>query len=236
MWCAVSWRQTHGAVTYGLGDGADIRAVDVVADHGSLRFGIEQHGRRLGSVDAAAPGHPQRAQRHRRDRAGTGDRRAVRRLRVGTRPVRRRRPTLRHPRRLARRDLDRRLRAPAHRDRRRARRPRVPVATAGGGWSRSSSRTASTAWRSCGPEYADAFGRRPIVVVLTDIYASGTAPVPGVTGKLVVNAIAGRTSRHARRVVATAPRSDRVPRATSCATATSASRWAAATSRRCRPR
>ena len=27
------------------------------------------------------------------------------------------------------------------------------------------------------------------VVVLTDIYASGTAPIPGVTGKLVVNAV-----------------------------------------------
>ncbi|MEY2959276.1 MAG: UDP-N-acetylmuramate--L-alanine ligase [Actinomycetota bacterium] len=39
-------------------------------------------------------------------------------------------------------------------------------------------------WR----DYADAFGAAD-VVVLTDIYASGTEPIPGVTGKLVVNAV-----------------------------------------------
>jgi UDP-N-acetylmuramate--alanine ligase len=38
------------------------------------------------------------------------------------------------------------------------------------------------------PEYADAFVDAD-VVVLTDIYASGTTPIPGVTGKLVVNAV-----------------------------------------------
>jgi UDP-N-acetylmuramate--alanine ligase len=37
-------------------------------------------------------------------------------------------------------------------------------------------------------EYALAFTRAD-VVVLTDIYASGTVPIPGVTGKLIVNAI-----------------------------------------------
>jgi UDP-N-acetylmuramate--alanine ligase len=39
-------------------------------------------------------------------------------------------------------------------------------------------------WR----EYADCFQVADLVV-LTDIYASGTTPIPGVTGKLVVNAI-----------------------------------------------
>jgi UDP-N-acetylmuramate--alanine ligase len=39
-------------------------------------------------------------------------------------------------------------------------------------------------WR----EYADAFEAAD-VVVLTDIYPSGTEPIPGVTGKLVVNAV-----------------------------------------------
>ncbi len=39
------------------------------------------------------------------------------------------------------------------------------------------------------PDYRDAFVDAD-VVVLTDIYASGTAPIPGVTGKLVVNAVA----------------------------------------------
>ena len=38
------------------------------------------------------------------------------------------------------------------------------------------------------PAYADAFVDAD-VVVLTDIYASGTTPIPGVTGKLVVNAV-----------------------------------------------
>ena len=38
------------------------------------------------------------------------------------------------------------------------------------------------------PEYADAFVDAD-VVVLTDIYSSGTTPIPGVTGKLVVNAV-----------------------------------------------
>jgi UDP-N-acetylmuramate--alanine ligase len=38
------------------------------------------------------------------------------------------------------------------------------------------------------PAYRDAFVDADLVV-LTDIYASGTAPIPGVTGKLVVNAV-----------------------------------------------
>jgi UDP-N-acetylmuramate--alanine ligase len=37
-------------------------------------------------------------------------------------------------------------------------------------------------------EYADAFVDAD-VVVLTDIFASGTMPIPGVTGKLIVNAV-----------------------------------------------
>ena len=38
------------------------------------------------------------------------------------------------------------------------------------------------------PEYRDAFVEADLVV-LTDIFASGTIPIPGVTGKLVVNAV-----------------------------------------------
>ena len=38
------------------------------------------------------------------------------------------------------------------------------------------------------PEYRDAFARADLTVI-TDIYPSGDAPIPGVTGKLVVNAI-----------------------------------------------
>jgi UDP-N-acetylmuramate--alanine ligase len=38
------------------------------------------------------------------------------------------------------------------------------------------------------PEYRDAFGRADVTVI-TDIYPSGQAPIPGVTGKLVVDAV-----------------------------------------------
>jgi UDP-N-acetylmuramate--alanine ligase len=38
------------------------------------------------------------------------------------------------------------------------------------------------------PDYRDAFQHADLVV-LTDIFASGTTPIPGVTGKLVVNAV-----------------------------------------------
>lgn len=47
-------------------------------------------------------------------------------------------------------------------------------------------------------DYAECF-RRADVVVITDIYASGTTPIPGVTGKLVVNAVS--ESDRERRVV-----------------------------------
>ena len=39
-------------------------------------------------------------------------------------------------------------------------------------------------WR----DYADAFVGADVVVI-TDVYASGTTPIPGVTGKLIVNAV-----------------------------------------------
>src|SRR5690606_35619391 len=39
-----------GGVTYGLDDGADVRAVDVVADRGAFTFTVERRGERLGTV------------------------------------------------------------------------------------------------------------------------------------------------------------------------------------------
>jgi UDP-N-acetylmuramate--alanine ligase len=42
----------------------------------------------------------------------------------------------------------------------------------------------SEIWR----DYATAFGQADLVV-LTDIYSSGTTPIPGITGKLIVNAV-----------------------------------------------
>ncbi len=55
-------------------------------------------------------------------------------------------------------------------------------------------------WR----DYAGAFGHAD-VVVLTDIYPSGTQPIPGVTGKLVVNAV---LDAHPRTRVVWLPRRD----------------------------
>jgi UDP-N-acetylmuramate--alanine ligase len=53
-------------------------------------------------------------------------------------------------------------------------------------------------------DYADAFVDADIVV-LTDIYASGTTPIPGVTGKLLVDAV---TEAHPEQRVVWLPRRD----------------------------
>ena len=58
-------------------------------------------------------------------------------------------------------------------------------------------------------DYADAFVDADIVV-LTDIYPSGTAPIPGVTGKLLVNAVTEAHPRAAPRVAAPPGRPRRV--------------------------
>ena len=61
----------------------------------------------------------------------------------------------------------------------------------------------SEIWR----DYADAFGQADLVA-LTDIFASGTTPIPGITGKLIVNAV---TEAHpASRVIWLPSRSDLV--------------------------
>jgi UDP-N-acetylmuramate--alanine ligase len=53
-------------------------------------------------------------------------------------------------------------------------------------------------------EYADAFVDADLIV-LTDVYASGTVPIPGVTGKLIVNAV---TEAHPQARVVWLPRRD----------------------------
>ena len=54
------------------------------------------------------------------------------------------------------------------------------------------------------PEYHSAFVDADMVV-LTDIYPSGTTPIPGVTGKLIVNAV---TEAHPEQRVVWLPRRD----------------------------
>ena len=83
-------------------------------------------------------------------------------------------------------------------------------------------------WR----DYADAF-QAADVAVITDVYASGTVPIPGVTGELIVNAV---LDAHPTRTCGLAahggPTWSRSSPARS-GPATCASRWAAATWRRC---
>ena len=117
-------------------------------------------------------------------RPGAG--RPVRRRPGGPGPLRRRGPPVPVPGRGGRRHLRRRLRPPAHRGGR-------PPSAAGraGGWRRvvcvfqphRYSRTGAL-W----PDFADAFVDADLLVV-TDVYPAGEAPRPGVTGKLVVDAV-----------------------------------------------
>ena len=68
------------------------------------------------------------------------------------------------------------------------------AATSGDGWSRVVAVFQPNRYRRMAilsPEYADCF-RRADVTVITDIYPSGDEPIPGVTGKLVVNAVLDR--------------------------------------------
>jgi UDP-N-acetylmuramate--alanine ligase len=65
------------------------------------------------------------------------------------------------------------------------------AATSGDGWKRVVAVFQPNRYKRMAvlsPEYADSFVKADVVVI-TDIYASGEAPLPGVTGKLVVNAI-----------------------------------------------
>jgi UDP-N-acetylmuramate--alanine ligase len=65
------------------------------------------------------------------------------------------------------------------------------AATSGDGWRRVVAVFQPNRFRRMAvlsPEYRDAFVRADVAVI-TDIYPSGDAPIPGVTGKLVVDAV-----------------------------------------------
>ncbi len=81
------------------------------------------------------------------------------------------------------------------------------------------------------PEYRDAFVDAD-VVVLTEIYPSGTTPIPGVTGKLVVDAV---LDAHPETRLVWLPRREDLVEwlARELRPATCRSRWVAATSPRC---
>jgi UDP-N-acetylmuramate--alanine ligase len=174
-------------ITYGTDARADVRAVDVRAERGSFRFTVERAGVRLGDVDL-----PLRGVHNVRNATGA----LALAVEIGV-------PFADAARALARfggvaRRFDVRgldggatfvddyAHLPTEID--------AVLAAArqsGDAWSRIVAVFQPNRYNRMSvlsPEYADAFVNAD-VVVLTDIYPSGTTPIPGVTGKLVVNAV-----------------------------------------------
>jgi UDP-N-acetylmuramate--alanine ligase len=177
----------HGAVTYGFHETADVRATDLVADHGSFRFRVCRDGRELAHLRLPLRGEHNVAN-------ATGALAMALELGVDVDDATR---ALTKFGGVARRfdvrgadggatfvddyahiptEIDAALRA---------------ARDSGDDWQRivavfqpNRYNRMALMWR----DYADCFEVADLVV-LTDIYPSGTTPIPGVTGKLVVNAV-----------------------------------------------
>ena len=177
----------HHATTYGTSDAADLRLVDVVADHGALEFTVEQRAASLGRVQLPLRGI------HMARNATAAIAMA---LELGA-PFEAAQAALARFGGVARRFDFRGDHAGitfvddyAH----------LPTeiaavlegaATSGDGWQRVVAVFQPNRYSRMevlSPEYRDAFTRADLTVI-TDIYPSGEAPRPGVTGKLVVNAV-----------------------------------------------
>ncbi|MFM7534705.1 MAG: UDP-N-acetylmuramate--L-alanine ligase [Acidimicrobiales bacterium] len=177
----------HGAITYGTDASADYRAVDVGSHQGELRFSIARRGEHLGEVRV-----PLRGVHNVRNATGVIALADV----LGA-------PFAATVRALGRfggvaRRFDFRgthdgitfVDDYAH----------IPTeigavldaaADSGDGWKRIVAVFQPNRFRRMArlsEAYADCFGRADVVVI-TDIYPSGDAPIPGVTGKLVVDAV-----------------------------------------------
>ena len=184
--CAALARR-HGAVTYGLGAQADYRAVDLASRAGSWSFAIERRGRRLGRIELPLRG------RHTVANATAVVAMATE-LGIDFEVIA---DSLARFGGVARR-LDFRGRDAgatfvddyAH----------IPneiaatidaLRTSGDGFSRVVAVFQPNRFRRMAlmsPEYRDAFVGADVVVI-TEIYPSGDLPIPGVTGKLVVDAV-----------------------------------------------
>ena len=175
----------HRAVTYGIAEGAEYRMVDVERSRTSTRFGVEHAGRRIADVRLPVPGLHNARNACAAFAAG---------VTVGATPEAAVRALARYAG-VARRFQFRGERNGvtfvddyAHLPTEVA---AALAAAADGGWHRivcvfqphRYSRTASL-WR----EFADGFTDADVLVV-TDIYGAGEAPRPGVTGKLIVDAV-----------------------------------------------
>lgn len=172
-------------VTYGTAEGADYRMVDVASARSGVRFAVEHGGTRLGEVSLPVPGL-----HNARNACGA----LAMGLELGVDFEAAARALARYggvARRFQFRGehdgvtlVDDYAHLPTE--------VRAALAAArDGGWKRvvvvfqphRFSRTAAL-WR----DFADAFVDADLVVV-TDVYASGEAPRPGVSGKLIVNAV-----------------------------------------------
>jgi UDP-N-acetylmuramate--alanine ligase len=179
--------QRHGAVTFGFSEHADVRAVNVEVSGGSFTYEVERHHERLGAISL-----PMRGIYNVLNSLAA----ATMALEIGV-DFNDIAKALAKFGGVARRFdvrgrdgdatfVDDYAHLPTEID---------AVLTAaresGDGWDRvvavfqpNRYNRISEIWRS----YENAFERAD-VVVLTDIFASGTTPIPGVTGKLIVNAV-----------------------------------------------
>jgi UDP-N-acetylmuramate--alanine ligase len=177
----------HGAITYGTSASAEFRAVDIHADNGTFAFSVERAGTTLGTIDLPLRGlHNVRnalgalamacsigidfevAARALAKFGGVARRFDIRGIDGGA--------TLVDDYAHLPTEIEAVLSA---------------ARSSGDGWRRivavfQPNRFNRMAIMS--PAYRDAFVDADLVVI-TDIYPSGTTPIPGVTGKLVVNAV-----------------------------------------------
>lgn len=177
----------HPSITYGLAEGADVRAVDVRPDGGSMRFSVERRGEPLGELHlplrgvhnvanatgaiamALQLGAPFAAAQSALARFGGVARRFE--FRGGYDAV-----TL----------VDDYAHLPAEIDA-----VLAAARSSGDPWQRVVAVFQPNRYRRMAvlsPDYAHAFCEADLTVI-TDIYPSGEQPLPGVTGKLVVNAV-----------------------------------------------
>jgi UDP-N-acetylmuramate--alanine ligase len=177
----------HGAITYGTSEGVDVRAVDVHATHGVLSFVIESAGEHL--VDVSLP------------RRGLHDvRNATAALAmavaIGVDPAVAAESLAKFGGVARRFDIRGADRGATFVDDYAHLPSEISSVLAAARWSDDGWRRVvavfqpnrynrmAEIWADYGDSFADAD-----LVVLTDIYPSGTQPIPGVTGKLVVNAV-----------------------------------------------
>ncbi|MEP7046042.1 MAG: UDP-N-acetylmuramate--L-alanine ligase [Ilumatobacteraceae bacterium] len=177
----------HGAITYGTSAAAEYRAVDISSDHGSNSFTVTHRGEALGTVEL-----PLRGIHNVRNALGAVAMAGAVGIDFGVAAL-----ALAKFGGVARRFDIRGVDGGAALVDDYAHLPSEISAVL------SAARSSGDGWRrvvavfqpnrfnrmaTMSPAYRDAFVDADLVV-LTDIYASGTTPIPGVTGKLVVNAV-----------------------------------------------